>query len=209
MPEKNGTLFIVSAPSGAGKTSLIKALLANQPNLSVSISHTTRQPREDERDGEAYHFVDDTHFRALINENYFLEYARVFDHYYGTSRTQVEQDLDNGTNVILEIDRQGAQQIKSRLRNSVSIFILPPDYVSLHERLVRRQQDAIETIQNRMAGAIEAISHYREYDYIIINDEFGQALAELRAVIVATNLGSCRQSVFYDKLVTEIMAQQD
>ena len=209
MTSKSGTLFIISAPSGAGKTTLIKALLEQVENLDVSISHTTRQPRHDEKEGEAYYFIDESEFKRLINQNRFLEYAKVFNHYYGTSRDWVEQELTTGKNFILEIDWQGARQVSSQLRNCVSIFILPPDYPSLRKRLLSRQNDEPETIEFRMKAAKEEISHYREYDYIIINDDFEQALAEIKAVIMATNLSSCRQSAFYDDFVGDIMARSD
>ena len=209
MTSKSGTLFIISAPSGAGKTSLVKALIEQTENLDVSISHTTRQPRNDEKNGEAYYFINEDEFKNLINQNRFLEYAKVFDHYYGTSRDWVEQELTSGKNFILEIDWQGARQVSSQLRNCVSIFILPPNYHSLRERLVNRHNDEPETIDFRMNAAKEEISHYKEYDYIIINDTFEQALAEIKAVITATNLGTCRQSTFYDEFVSYIMAQDD
>lgn len=209
MTNKSGTLFIISAPSGAGKTSLIKALLKQIENLDVSISHTTRKPRQDEKDGEAYYFIDEDEFKTMVNQNRFLEYAKVFNHYYGTSRDWVKKELTTGKNFILEIDWQGARQVSSQLRNSVSIFILPPDYHSLRDRLLNRQNDEPETIQFRMTAAKEEMSHYKEYDYIIINDNFEQALAEIKAVITATNLSTCRQSAFYDEFVGDIMAQND
>ncbi len=209
MNSKSGTLFVIAAPSGAGKTSLVKALIEQVENTDVSISHTTRNPRHDEKNGEAYHFIDESEFKKLINQNRFLEYARVFDNYYGTSRDWVEQELATGKNIILEIDWQGAQQVKSQLRKSVGIFILPPDYHTLRERLVGRQNDDQETIDRRMNAAREEISHYKEFDFIVINDDFEQALAEIKAIITTTNLGSCRQKAFYDDFVGQIMAQND
>ncbi len=206
---KRGSLFIIAAPSGAGKTSLIKALIENMEDVDVSVSHTTRQPRADETDGVAYHFVNEQDFRQLINKNQFLEYAKVFDNYYGTSRDWVNTQLATGKNIILEIDWQGAQQVKSQLRNSIGIFILPPSYKALRERLVSRQHDDTETIERRMDAAHEEMSHYKEFDYIVINDDFDTALAEIKTIITATNLGSCRQSAFYDEFVSKIMKQED
>ncbi|MEQ8427455.1 MAG: guanylate kinase [Gammaproteobacteria bacterium] len=209
MSYKKGSLFIISAPSGAGKTSLVKALLERFPDLSVSVSHTTRKPRTGEVDGKDYYFVDEPQFRAMINDNQFLEYARVFDNYYGTSRQQIEEDLKSGTNIILEIDWQGARQIKSLLRSAVGIFVLPPDYDALRERLANRHTDDSETVENRMQQAREEISHYKEYDYVVINDDFDDAVNELAAIVTATNLGSCRQSAYYDDFVGQMMAHED
>ncbi|HIF50882.1 MAG TPA: guanylate kinase [Thiotrichaceae bacterium] len=209
MNNKSGTLFIIAAPSGAGKTSLIKSLISKVDNLDVSISYTTRKPRADEKEGEAYFFVDENEFKELINKNHFLEYAKVFDNYYGTSKSWVDKEMLTGRNFILEIDWQGAQQVKSQLRNSVGIFILPPDYHTLRKRLVGRQNDEQEIIDHRMNAAREEISHYKEFDYIVINDDFEQALSEIKTIIAATNLGSCRQSAFYDDFVGQIMAQKD
>ncbi|MCG8379295.1 MAG: guanylate kinase [Proteobacteria bacterium] len=206
--KKNGTLFIIAAPSGAGKTSLIKALVEQIENLSVSISYTTREPRPDEIDGECYHFIDESKFKELINQNCFLEYAKVFEHYYGTPRDWVEQELKAGNNIILEIDWQGAEQVNSQLRGSVSIFVLPPDYQTLRDRLVSRQNDDMQTIEFRMDAAREEISHYKDFDYIVINDDFDTAVSEIEAIITASNLGKCRQSGFYDEFVEQIMAQQ-
>jgi guanylate kinase len=209
MKNKSGTLFIIAAPSGAGKTSLIKSILSEVDNLDVSISYTTRKARTDEKEGEAYFFVDESEFKELINNNHFLEYAKVFDNYYGTSKEWVEKEMLTGRNFILEIDWQGAQQVKSQLRNSVGIFILPPDYHTLRERLVDRQNDDQETIDRRMNAAREEMSHYKEFDYIVINDDFEHALAEIKCIISATNLGRCRQSTFYSDFVGEIMEQDD
>jgi guanylate kinase len=209
MTKKSGTLFVVAAPSGAGKTSLVNALIDQIENTELSISHTTRSPRHDEKDGVAYHFIDESEFKNLINQNCFLEYAKVFDNYYGTSRDWVEKQLTLGKNIILEIDWQGAQQVKSQFRNCVGIFILPPDYKTLHDRLVGRQNDDQSTIDRRMNAAHEEISHYKEFDYIVINDDFDHALLELKAIITTTNLGSCRQKAFYDDFVGKILNEKD
>ena len=209
MKGKSGTLFIIAAPSGAGKTSLVKAISEQIENTDVSISHTTRKPRHDEKDGEDYHFIDETEFKTLVSQNRFLEYANVFGNCYGTSRDWIEEELSLSRNIILEIDWQGAQQVKSQLRNSVGIFILPPNYQTLRERLVGRQNDDQETIDRRMNAAKDEMSHYKEFDYIVINDDFEQAVAELKAIISTTNLGSCRQSAFYDDFVSNIINQDD
>lgn len=205
---KTGSLFIISAPSGAGKTSLIKQLITKLDNLIVSTSHTTRAPREGEENGKDYFFIDEDKFKSMINNNEFLEYAKVFDHYYGTSKQSIETDLKAGTDIILEIDWQGARQIKSLLRGTVSIFVLPPDYQSLRERLIGRDGDGTDTVNLRMQQATNEISHYKEYDYIVINDEFDHAVMELHSIITSTNLGSCRQSAYFELFVEEIMAQQ-
>lgn len=207
--KKSGTLFIIAAPSGAGKTSLVKALAEQSDELAVSVSHTTRQARADEENGRDYYFIDETDFKKRVNANEFLEYAKVFGNYYGTSREAVETQLASGKNIILEIDWQGAEQVKSQLRNCVSIFVLPPDYKTLRDRLISRQKDAMETIEQRMAAAENEISHYKDFDYIVINDNFETALSELKMIITATNLGTCRQSDFYDDFVGQIMAQKD
>ncbi len=209
MTYKTGSLFIISAPSGAGKTSLVKALLERFDDLSVSVSHTTRSARDGEVDGKDYHFVDEDRFRDMIDNNQFLEYARVFNNYYGTSRQHIEEDLKKGKNIILEIDWQGARQIKSLMRSSVGIFVLPPGYDVLHERLTSRHTDDDDTVEYRMQQAREEISHYKEYEYVVVNDNFNLAVDELAAIITSTNLGSCRQSAFYDDFVAQIMAQDD
>jgi guanylate kinase len=176
-------LFIVSAPSGAGKTSLSRRLISSHDDIRVAVSHTTRPPRPGEHDGEHYHFVDAGHFEKLIRENGFLEYAEVFDHYYGTSTAAVSQLLDQGKHVLLEIDWQGAQKIRQLMPDSISIFILPPSKETLYSRLKARGQDSEEIINKRMRDALNQISHYREYDHVIVNDDFEQAYHELESIV--------------------------
>lgn len=183
-----GSLFIVSAPSGAGKTSLVNELVGALDDIVVSISHTTRPPRERERDRVDYYFVDDATFERMVAEDQFLEHARVFDHRYGTSRHWVEQQRAAGRDVILEIDWQGARQIKTRVPEAVSVFILPPSLAELRVRLRRRGQDGPEAIERRMADAVAEMSHYAEYDYLVVNDDFHRALADLTAIVRAARL---------------------
>ncbi len=207
MKNKSGTMFIIAAPSGAGKTALIKSLLLEIDNIDVSISYTTRTPRAAEKDGEAYYFIDEAEFKSLIKQNFFLEYAKVYNNYYGTPKAWVEQAMLSGRGFILEIDWQGARQVKAQLPNSVGIFILPPDYQTLRSRLIARQNDALEIIERRMDAARGEIFHYKDFDYVVINDDFDQALAEIKAIITATYLGRYRQSAFYDNFVNQMMAQ--
>ena len=206
---KTGTLFIIAAPSGAGKTSLVRALLRQQDDIAVSVSHTTRPPRPGEVDGEAYHFVAEAEFKALVEQGRFLEHARVFDHYYGTSRDGVRQTLATGKSLILEIDWQGARQVAARQPDCVSIFILPPDYATLRRRLLGRKNDSAETIERRMGAARDELARYEAFDYIVINDEFERALGEIKAIITAANLGRRRQAAYYDDFVAKIIAQPD
>ncbi|MCX2778614.1 guanylate kinase [Microbulbifer thermotolerans] len=182
---QTGTLFTVSAPSGAGKTSLVKALVDSDNQVTVSVSHTTRPMRPGERDGVNYHFVDRDAFVEMLNRNAFLEHAQVFDNFYGTSREWVEQTLASGRDVILEIDWQGAAQVRRLLPDTVGIFILPPSQQALRERLTGRGQDEQSVIEKRMAQAIDEMSHYVEADYLVINDNFDEALRELRAIVTA------------------------
>lgn len=183
-----GTLFIISAPSGAGKTSLVKTLLQRIDRVEVSISHTTRQPRPGERDGSDYHFIDKTAFEVLVKAGEFLEYAQVFDNDYGTSRGGVLERLDAGIDVILEIDWQGARQVRQAVSGAVNVFILPPSLEALRERLTARGQDSDEIIGRRMRDAVTEMSHYHEYDYLIFNDEFERAVTELQSLFVARRL---------------------
>ncbi|ATA25881.1 guanylate kinase [Brenneria goodwinii] len=203
-----GTLYIVSAPSGAGKSSLIQALLKTQPlyDTQVSISHTTRAKRPGESHGEHYFFVSTDEFKRMIQENEFLEYAEVFGNYYGTSRTAIEQVLATGVDVFLDIDWQGAQQIRTQMPLARSIFILPPSKEELERRLRGRGQDNEDVIARRMAQAVAEMTHYAEYDYLIVNDDFDLALLDLKTIIRAERLRLSRQKVRHDALITKLLA---
>ena len=180
---KHGRLFVIAAPSGAGKTSLVKALLASEPRLRLSVSHTTRKRRPTEEDGREYHFVPVPQFERLVARGEFLEHARVFDNFYGTARRFVAEQLRQGHDVILEIDWQGAQQVRRAMPRCVSIFILPPSRRALAERLARRATDSPEIIARRLRDAAADMSHYREFDYVIVNDDFAQAVSDLRRIV--------------------------
>ncbi|PAU77306.1 guanylate kinase [Halomonas salipaludis] len=180
-----GTLFIVSAPSGAGKTSLVRALLERLDGLQVSVSHTTRAMRPGELDGVNYHFVETASFEAMIERGDFFEHARVFDNYYGTSRPAVQALLAAGTDVILEIDWQGARQVREQVAEAESVFILPPSLAALRQRLASRATDDEAVIARRMRDAVSEMSHYDEYDHVIINDDFATALDDLEALVRA------------------------
>jgi guanylate kinase len=196
-----GILFVVSAPSGAGKTSLLRELVPADERLMASVSHATRAMRPGEHDGVHYHFVSIDRFEELVEEGAFLEHARVFDNYYGTSEAAVREPLSKGLDVVLEIDWQGASQVRRRFPEAVSVFIAPPSIVALRERLSGRGQDSEEVVDRRMADARSELSHYPEYDYLVINDDFETALAELRAIMVAERLREPRQSArFSDAL---------
>ncbi len=187
-----GILFVVSAPSGAGKTSLLKALLEAESGLTVSISHTTRPPRPGEEDGVHYHFVDQEAFARIRDADGFLESAQVFDNCYGTSERAVREGLARGDDVVLEIDWQGARQVRRRLPEAVSIFIAPPSVNELRRRLEARAQDSAEVIARRMADAEADLAHRDEYDYLVVNEVFDAALADLRAIVRAERLRSSR-----------------
>ena len=202
----SGTLYIVSAPSGAGKTSLVKALVQTVPDLVVSVSHTTRPPRPGEQDGVHYHFTDAGGFLSLVEDGAFLEHARVFDHYYGTSRAAVRADLEAGLDVILEIDWQGAQQVRRLVPGCQSIFILPPSREALDARLRSRGQDPEEVIARRMRDAQAETSHYAEFDYLVVNDDFEQALAEMHAIVTADRLRLRRQQGRHRELLASLLA---
>ena len=179
---RRGRLFVIAAPSGAGKTSLVRALMEREPSLRFSISYTTRQQRPTETHGRDYFFVSRDEFEAMVERGEFLEHARVFDNYYGTARAQVEASLAAGQDLILEIDWQGAQQIRRELPECISIFILPPSRGELERRLRGRGTDAEEVIQRRLRDAAADMTHWAEFDYVVVNDDFAQALAELQAI---------------------------
>ncbi len=183
-----GSLIVISAPSGAGKSSLIKALLAATPGLGVSVSHTTRPMRPGEVGGEHYHFVDADVFRSLVKADAFIEYAEVFGNYYGTAKSSLEGPLREGKDLILEIDWQGARQVRTAFPDALSIFILPPSIEALRHRLDSRSQDSGEIIERRMREAGAEIAHRHEFDYLVINDDFDTALAELGCLVKAARL---------------------
>ena len=201
-----GTLYTVSAPSGAGKTSLVNALLARSRDLQVSISHTTRPVRSGEQDGVNYHFVSEETFLAMLERGEFLEHARVFGNLYGTSQIWVEQQLAAGIDVILEIDWQGAHQVRRLLPDTRSIFILPPSRHALEQRLNSRGQDDAAIIAARMAKAVEEMSHYVEGDFLVINNEFDEALHELEAIITCHRLRTCRQRAAQSALLQDLLS---
>lgn len=203
--QRRGILYTIFAPSGAGKTSLVKALLDQRPELTVSISHTTRAQRPGEVDGVNYHFVDRETFIAMIERGEFLEQAEVFGNLYGTSQQWVEQTLASGRDVILEIDWQGAQQIRRLMPDNIGIFILPPSLDTLLHRLNSRGQDNIEVIERRMAQAHDEISHYTEADFLVVNDQFDKALADLAAIVRAQPLCLENQLNTLDSLLNSLL----
>jgi len=202
-----GTLYIIAAPSGAGKTSLVKSLIESDQDIVVSISHTTRAKRPEEEDGINYYFVNRQEFEALITRNAFLEYAEVFSNLYGTSREWVETQLKQGVDVILEIDWQGAQKVKKQFSKYVSIFIIPPTRDSLRHRLVKRAQDNEEIIEQRMVRAAAELSHYHEFDYLVVNDVFEHALFDLRTIIRAQRLLLQKQQHKQRYLLQNLLAE--
>jgi guanylate kinase len=198
----HGTLFVVSAPSGAGKTSLVRALLAHHPALRLSISYTTREPRVGEIDGEHYHFVSVAHFEAMINDHAFIEYAQVFTNYYGTALNDVYEIVQSGHDMLLEIDWQGARQVRHRFPAACTIFIAPPSYTALEERLRQRGQDDETVIARRMAAAYHELSHFDEYQYLIINDQFDAALADLNCLVRSHQLRMPRQQTHIQPMLS-------
>ena len=196
---------MISAPSGAGKTSLVKALLEQTEGIGVSVSHTTREKRPGEQDGVDYHFVDHKTFEAMVEQAAFLEHAQVFDNYYGTAVANIETTLNNGEDVILEIDWQGAAQVRKLIPYAVNIFILPPSRQALEERLRGRGQDSDEIIQRRMADAVSETSHYAEYDFLIVNDQFEDALAELKSIVIASRCRYQAQTQRIAPLLKELL----
>ena len=191
---RRGLMLVLSSPSGAGKTSIARRILAEDDNLALSVSATTRPPRSNEVDGRDYHFVDQTRFDAMVEEGAFLEYATVFDNSYGTPKADVMSVLDSGGDVLFDIDWQGTQQVANAARaDLVSVFILPPSRTALRERLVSRAQDSDEVVAGRMAKASDEISHYREYDYIVVNDDLEESVRAVSAILAAERLKRDRQ----------------
>ena len=200
-----GALYIISAPSGTGKTSLVKQLVEDMDDLLVSISHTTRQQRPGEIHAQDYFFVSMDEFKAMQSSQDFLEHAQVFDNCYGTARQTVESNLQEGKDVILEIDWQGARQIRSALRTCISIFIFPPSIEVLGQRLQNRGQDSKEIISKRMKAAVTEMSHYAEFDFLIVNDDFKQALFELKSIIISGRLKTEKQQSKLEKLIQSLL----
>lgn len=204
-----GKLYIIAAPSGAGKTSLVHALVQKMSNLKISISYTTRPPRPKEIDGEHYFFVTPEKFAVMEADNQFLEHAAVFGHAYGTSKQWVSDTLASGQDVILEIDWQGAQQVKQSYPDAVGIFILPPSKEALHKRLNKRAQDKPEVIIARMGKAIREMEHCEDFDYIVINDVFDQAVDELGHIVSAQNLRTAYQRINHADLLRNLLSTDD
>jgi guanylate kinase len=199
-----GNLFVVAAPSGGGKTSLTRALLEREPGIRLSVSYTTRPPRPGEIDGVDYHFVSADRFAALKAAGEFLEHARVHGNWYATSATWLKTQVDSGQDVLLEIDWQGALQVRKLVPESVHIFILPPSLASLQERLVRRGQDDDSTIARRLSAAREEMRHCVEFNYVIINQEFASAVADLAAIVRASRLRSAQQCARHRALLAQL-----
>ena len=197
---------MIAAPSGAGKTSLVNAMLEHDPRLALSVSHTTRPPRPGERDGEHYHFVDEPAFLALADGDGFLEHAEVFGHRYGTGRDGVDALLSQGRDVLLEIDWQGARQVRERVPECRSVFIVPPSVAALRERLSHRGQDDPAVIAERMKKAHSELSHWAEFDYLVVNDDFDTALADLLAIVRAERLALPRQRRQHAELLAQLLA---
>lgn len=201
----SGLLFVVSAASGTGKTSLVKALLDRSSNLYVSVSHTTRPQRVGELDGVHYHFISKADFETQIEQGHFVEYAEVFGNYYGTSQFIVEQQLAQGHDVLLEIDWQGAEQVRRLFPDCIQIFILPPTQYDLRQRLSNRGTDSVEVIERRLNLAIVDMQQYVNFDYVIINDSFDRALHELEAIITANRLRLTQQSQRHGALIAQLL----
>ncbi|WP_339719652.1 guanylate kinase [uncultured Paraglaciecola sp.] len=212
MPQTLGNLFILAAPSGAGKSSLIKALLekhtaTDEHNnaMQVSVSHTTRAPRPGEIDGVHYHFVDHAEFESLIEQQAFFEHAEVFGNYYGTSKIVIEQTLRQGIDVFLDIDWQGARQVKAQIPDTATIFVAPPSKQELKRRLTERGQDSAEIIEQRMTKAVSEISHYHEFDFVVVNDNFSAALSELDAIVTTRRLRKEKQIIRHQQLFDNLL----
>ena len=205
MAQTRGNLFILSAPSGAGKSSLINALLKKHSDMKVSVSHTTRSPRPGEENSVHYHFVTTDEFKALIEKNDFFEWAQVFDNYYGTSKQAIESQLNAGIDVFLDIDWQGAQQVRKIMPSVQTIFILPPSKAELEQRLNNRGQDSAEIIASRMAKAQSETSHFNEYDFVIVNDDFDTAFGDIETIVMAQRLTLSAQEIRNKKLLNDLL----
>ncbi|MHC3984620.1 guanylate kinase [Acinetobacter sp. TW_SC_4] len=205
----SGLLFVVSAASGTGKTSLVKALLERVNNLHVSVSHTTRGQRPGELDGVHYHFSTKEDFLNLVEEGGFIEYAEVFGNYYGTAQATVKEQLAKGHDVLLEIDWQGAQQVRRLFPESKQIFILPPSQFDLRQRLSNRGTDSVEVIEHRLSCAVEDMQQYVNFDYVIINDDFNKALHDLESVIIANRLALSQQATRHEKLIQALITPSE
>ena len=199
-----GSLYIISAPSGAGKTSLISQLIKQDPAIKVAISHTTRPMRDGEEDGKHYHFIKKDEFENKIEQKSFLEYAQVFGNYYGTSHQSINQQLESNHDVILEIDWQGAQQVRQLRPDAISIFILPPSVQALEQRLYGRGQDSQSVIENRLQQAHEDMSHYQEFDYILINDDFDTAVKDLASIFICQRMKLTKQQQRHQEFLISI-----
>lgn len=208
MQDLLGNLFIISAPSGAGKSTLINALLQQHADMQLSVSHTTRSPRPGESNGVQYHFTDVPAFKQLIEQDQFIEWAEVFGNYYGTSKTALADKLTQGIDVFLDIDWQGARQIKAQLPFVTTIFILPPSVEALEQRLNQRGQDSAEVIAGRMAKARDEISHAGEYDYWVVNDDLELALQQFSGIILTQRLKQNKQALRQQKLISGLLANE-
>lgn len=202
-----GNLFVISSPSGAGKSSLIGALLEKHQDMKVSVSHTTRAPRPGEEDGIHYHFSTVDDFKSVIEQDGFYEWAEVFGNYYGTSKQAIEDQLAQGIDVFLDIDWQGAQQMRKLVDDIITIFILPPSKTELENRLNKRGQDSQEVIAGRMAQAQSEMSHYDEYDFVLINDDFNETLAGFESIVLANRLQKANQQSKHADLINELLAK--
>jgi len=201
-----GTLYIVAAPSGAGKSSIVNAVLARDPNICLSISFTSRLPRPGERHAEHYHFVSADDFERMVEAGDFFEHARVHGDWKGTARQSVEPQLALGKDVLLEIDWQGARQVRSKVTGAVSVFILPPSREALEQRMRARGQDSEEVIAQRLAAAREEMSHYGEFDYVIVNEDFATAVDEMCAIFTASRLRRDAQVARHSRLITALLS---
>ncbi len=203
-----GTLYIVAAPSGAGKSSIVNAVLARDPNIRLSVSFTSRPARPRELDGEHYHFVDDAVFESMVGAGDLFEHARVHGDWKGTARQSVEPQLAAGKDVLLEIDWQGARQVRGKMPGAISVFILPPSRAALEQRMRTRGQDSEEVIARRLAAAREEMSHYGEFDYVIVNDDFHVAVEEMCAIFTASRLRREAQVARHGKLITALLVDE-